>query len=90
MKMKKECIKIWADYKIANDIKELLDKKSLVLDEGGLSRNISRTLQPLRDVEKLMVGYDQRFKKSVLVINGVGGFRKRKHVGASIFDIYFE
>lgn len=85
--MRRGKVKIWVNYKIANEIQELLDKKSLVLDDGGLSRDISRTLKCLRKSGKLAVGYDQRFKKSVLAVNGIGGYRKRKHIGASIFEI---
>lgn len=87
IKKNNERIKIWANYKIAPDIKKLFDQKFLILDNAGLSREIARTLQSLRDSGRLMVGWDRENHKSVHAVNGIGHYKKRKRIGVSIFDV---
>jgi hypothetical protein len=83
-------LKIRVNYKLAPEIERLLKQRTIVLDDGGLSRNISHTLQPLRNRGKLLVGHDRARGKSILRIEGISDHRRSKRTGSSVFEMFLE
>jgi len=71
-------------------VDELFDSRVLVLDDGGVSREVVRALAPFRRNGELVVGRDRVLGKSVLMLNnGVKGKRRKKTsgFGSFVYDI---
>ncbi len=80
-------VKVMVNYKVSPVVEQLLSSRTVVIDDGALSRQLSRTLEPLRKRGNLVVGHDRQLGKSVLTLMGMNGHRKKKRVGGSIFEI---
>lgn len=83
-------IKIAVNCRLAPDVERLLSTRTIVLDDGGKSRNISQALQPLRARGNLTVGHDRLLGKSVLVIMGLDRHERHKRTGESVFELFLE
>lgn len=75
-------MKIKVSYRLADMVDELFKNGKLVIDDGFVSREIARTLSPLRKKGCLYMGPDRRFGKSLLIVAEV---RKRKRVNKALF-----
>lgn len=83
-------LKIRVNYRLAPEIERLLKSRTIVLEDGGLSRNVSRALQPLRTRGNLLVGHDRSQGKSILLIKGVSTHTRSKRTGSSVFEMFLE
>lgn len=81
-------MKIRVNSKLADMVDELFKNGTLVVEDGWTSRKIACALSPLRDEGWLVVGFDRRLGKSVLVVRGIKKkMRKNKPFGTSIFEL---
>ncbi len=79
-------MKIAVSFKLAPEIERLLNQKTIVIDNGALSRSMSQALQPLRNKGKLIVGRDQYLGKSVIRVEGVSSHTRNR----SVFELFLE
>jgi hypothetical protein len=59
-------------------VDKLTKQRVLVLDDGKICRRIGQELAPLRANGHLMMGYDRKLGKTILVMNGHKR-KKKKH-----------
>jgi hypothetical protein len=71
-------LKIKVSDHIAEDIDKLTKKRILILEDGPRCRRIGQELAPLRANGHLLMGYDRKLGKTILVMNGHKK-RKRRH-----------
>jgi len=84
-------IKISAKSRVDDVIDQLFDNNFIVVDNGSMSREVSKALSGLRKDGRLMVGWDRELKKSILMLREKV-LKKKRHkrgFGGSIFDIVF-
>lgn len=79
-------VRIRVKHTMTDHVDNLLKNHILVVDDGNVSRELTRILKPLRINGNLIVGRDGARGKSILLLNGdVNGRRRKKAVGFGIF-----
>lgn len=83
-------MKIKVNYRLLTPVEELLTKGIYITEHGSICKNLGRTLAPLRRRGDLLFGYDQKFKKSIVVYMGNGAKVRKKKVkfGTFVFEIF--
>lgn len=81
-------MRLRVNRRLAPHVSTLLADGRLVLDDGKLSRDIARALAPMRRNNGLLVGFDRRMGKSILLVNGYQ-LKSSRNVpfGTIVFDL---